>query len=78
MDTLISVSPAGIALQVAVALIVYGVLLLYHAGGPLLLQALQRWVKTELHAAIFAAGDRQAKARTAVPSPSPSRLRLIG
>ena len=81
LDTLISVSPAGIAMQVAVALIVYGVLLLYHAGGPLSLKALQRRVKTELHEAIFAAGvvegERRQRARVAAPSPSPPRLRGV-
>jgi hypothetical protein len=82
LDTLISVSPAGIAMQVAVALIVYGVLLLYHAGGALSLKALQRRLKTELHSAIFAAGvvegERRQRARAAAPSPSPPRLRIVG
>jgi Transposase DDE domain len=81
LDTLISVSPAGIALQVAVALIVYGVLLLYHAGGALSLKALQRRLKTELHTAIFAAGvvegERRQRARAVAPSPSPPRLRVV-
>jgi Transposase DDE domain len=81
LDTLISVSPAGIALQVAVALIVYGVLLLYHEGGTLSLKALQRRVKTELHEAIFAAGvaegRRQERARTTSGS-APPRLRAVG
>lgn len=81
LDTLISVSPAGIAMQVAVALIVYGVLLLYHAGGTLSLKALQRRVKTELHGAIFAAGvaegRRQEQARSTSGS-SPPRLRAVG
>jgi Transposase DDE domain len=80
LDTLISVSPAGIALQVAVALIVYGILLLYHEGGTLSLKALQRRVKTELHGAIFAAGvaegRRQAGARTTSGS-APPRLRAV-
>jgi Transposase DDE domain len=82
LDTLISVSPAGIAMQVAVALIVYGVLLLYHAGGALSLKALQRRLKTELHGAIFAAGvaegERRARARAAPTIPSPRRLRAVG
>jgi hypothetical protein len=82
LDRLISVSPAGIAMQVAVALIVYGVLLLYHAGGALSLKALQRRLKTELHIAIFAAGvvegERRQRARAAAPSPSPPRLRVVG
>jgi hypothetical protein len=82
LDTLISVSPAGIAVQVAVALTVYGLLLLYHAGGTLSLKALQRRVKTALHDALFAAGvaegELRARIRTAAPSPSPPRLRLVG
>jgi IS4 transposase len=82
LDTLISVSPAGIAMQVAVALIVYGVLLLYHEGGTLSLKALQRRLKAELHGAIFAAGvaegRRQEQARAAAPSPSPPLLRAVG
>lgn len=81
LDTLISVSPAGIAMQVAVALIVYGVLLLYHEGGTLSLKALQRRVKTELHRALFAAGvaegERRARAR-ATSGSSPPRLRAVG
>jgi hypothetical protein len=82
LDTLISVSPAGIAMQVAVALIVYGVLLLYHAGGALSLKALQRRIKTELHGAIFAAGvaegERRARARAAPATPSLLLLRAVG
>ena len=80
LDTLISVSPAGIAMQVAVALIVYGLLLLYHEGGTLSLKALQRRVKTELHGAIFAAGvaegERRQRARTTSGS-SPPQLRAV-
>jgi len=67
LDTLISVSPGGIQMQVAVALITYGVLLLYHAGGALSVKALQRRVKQALHEALFAAGvaegERRAQAR---------------
>jgi hypothetical protein len=81
LDTLISVSPAGLAMQVAVALIVYGVLLLYHEGGTLSLKALQRRVKTELHRALFAVGvaegERRAQARATSGSPPP-RLRAVG
>jgi hypothetical protein len=80
LDTLISVSPAGIAMQVAVALIVYGLLLLYHEGGTLSLKALQRRLKTELHGAIFAAGvaegERRQRARTTSGS-SPLQLRAV-
>lgn len=67
LDTLISYSPGGIQMQVAVALITYGVRLLYHAGGALSLKALQRRVKQALHEALFAAGvaegERRAQAR---------------
>lgn len=69
LDTLISYSPGGIELQVAVALITYGLLLLYHAGGALSLKALQRQVKRALHEALFAAGvaegERRARERKA-------------
>jgi len=67
LDTLISYSPGGIQMQVAVALITYGMLLLYHAGGALSVKALQRRVKQALHEALFAAGvaegERRAHAR---------------
>jgi hypothetical protein len=82
LDQLMSVSPKGVELQVAVALIVYGVLLQYHHGGALSLKAIQRRVKTELHRALFAAGvaegERRARARAAAPGPSPPRLRAVG
>jgi IS4 transposase len=69
LDTLISYSPGGVAMQVAVALITYGLLLLYHAGGSLSLKALQRRVKQALHEALFAAGvaegERRARKRQA-------------
>ena len=67
LDTLISYSPGGIQMQVAVALITYGLLLLYHAGGALSLKGLQRRVKRALHEALFAAGvvegERRAQER---------------
>jgi hypothetical protein len=69
LDTLISYSPGGIAMQVAVALNTYGLLLLYHVGGALSLKALQRRVKRALHEALFAAGvaegERRAQERRA-------------
>jgi putative transposase len=69
LDTLSSYSPGGIAIQVAVALITYGLLLLYHAGGALSLKALQRRIKRALHEALFAAGvaegERRAQERRA-------------
>ena len=67
LDTLLSYSPGGIQMQVAVALLTYGLLLLYHAGGALSLKARQRRVKRALHEALFAAGvaegERRAPAR---------------
>lgn len=81
LDTLIRVSPKGVEMQVAVALIVYGVLLQYPHGGALSLKALQRRVKTELPTALFAAGvaegRRQERAR-ATSGASPPRLRAVG
>ena len=67
-------------MQGALALIVYGLLLLYHAGGALSLKALQRRIKTELHGAIFAAGvaEDERRTRAAPPLPSPQRLRAVG
>jgi len=82
LDELISVSPAGIEMQVAVALIAYGVMLLYHTGGTLSLKAIQRHIKTALHEAIFAAGieegERRARARAAPPRTSTQLLRKAG
>jgi IS4 transposase len=63
LDTLISYSPGGIQMQVAVALITYGLLLLYHAGGALSLKALQRRVKRAVHEALFAAGVAEGERR---------------
>ena len=82
LDELISVSPKGVEMQVAVALIVYGVLLQYHQGGALSLKALQRRLKTEVQRALFAAGvaegERRAQARASAPGSSPPRLRAVG
>ena len=50
-------------MQVAVALITYGLLLLYHAGGTLSLKALQRRVKRAVHEALFAAGVAEGERR---------------
>jgi hypothetical protein len=63
LDTLISYSPGGIQMQVAVALLTYGILLLYHAGGALSLKALRRRVKQALHEALFAAGVAEGERR---------------
>ncbi len=82
LDTLISYSPGGIAMQVAVALITYGLMLLYHAGGALSLKALQRRVKRALHEALFAAGvaegERRARERRAQHEAGLPRLREAG
>jgi IS4 transposase len=82
LDELISVSPAGIEMQVAVALIAYGIMLLYHTGGTLSLKAIQRHIKTALHQALFAAGveegERRARARAAPPRTSAQPLRKAG
>jgi hypothetical protein len=80
LDELISVSPKGVEMQVAVALIVYGVLLQYHQGGALSLKAIQRRLKTELHRALFAAGVAagERRARAAARGPSPFHLRAVG
>jgi IS4 transposase len=82
LDTLISVSPGGIEMQVAVALITYGLLLLYHAGGTFSLKALQRQVKRSLHEALFAAGvaegERRAHARRARRDAGLPLLRAAG
>jgi IS4 transposase len=76
LDTLISVSPSGIEMQVAVAVITYGLLLLYHAGGALSVKALPRRVKRAVHEALFAAGvadgerraqERKRRAEAGVP-----------
>jgi len=82
LDELISVSPAGIEMQVAVALIAYGLMLLYHQGGPLSLKAIQRRIKTAMNEAIFAAGveegKRRARARAAPPRTTTQPLRKAG
>ena len=82
LDTLISVSPSGIEMQVAVALITYGLLLLYQAGNTLSLKALQRRVKRALHEALFAAGvaegERRAQERERRANAGLPRLRATG
>ena len=81
LDTVSSVRPAGLEMQGAVALLMDGLLLLYHAGGSLSLKALQRQLKPALNEASFAAGvaegERRARARAAACGPSPPRLRVV-
>jgi IS4 transposase len=82
LDELISVSPAGIEMQVAVALIAYGLMVLYHEGGTLSVKAIQRRIKTAMNEAIFAAGveegKRRASARAAPPRATTQPLRKAG
>jgi Transposase DDE domain len=82
LEELISVSPAGIEMQVAVALIAYGLMLPYHAGGPLSLKAIRRRIQLALHEALFAAGvkegERRARARAAPLRPTTQPLRKTG
>ena len=53
LDHLISYSPKGVILQVVIALIVYGLLVLYHQGGPFSLVRLRRRIKNDLHQALI-------------------------
>jgi Transposase DDE domain len=82
LEELSSGSPAGIEMQVAVALITYGLLLLSHEGGQLSLKTLPRRLKTVLHQARFAAGveegKRRATARAAPPHTTTQPLRKAG
>jgi hypothetical protein len=63
LDTLRSDSPGGMPRQGAVALITYGLRLLYPAGGALSLQGLPRRVKRALPEALFAAGVGEGERR---------------
>jgi hypothetical protein len=67
---------------VAVALITYGLLLLYHAGDALSLTALRRQLKQALQEALFAAGvaegERRAHERGALLDAGLSLLREAG
>jgi hypothetical protein len=63
LETLSSDSPKGSELQVAVALITYGLMLLYQAGGALALKARHRQLKRALPAALFAAGVAEGERR---------------
>ena len=82
LDELISVSPPGIERQGAVALIAYGLMVLYHEGGTLSLKAIQRRIKTAMNEAIFAVGveegKRRASARAAPPRTTTQPLRKVG
>lgn len=53
LDHLISYSPRGVVLQVVMALIVYGLLVLYHQGGSFSVVRLRRQITNDLHQALI-------------------------
>ena len=59
LDHLISYSPRGVILQVTMALIVYGLLVLYTQGQPLSVARLRRKIRTDLHQALYEWGWKQ-------------------
>lgn len=59
LDHFISYSPQGVIMQVTVALIVYGLLVLYNQGQPLSVARLKRQIRTDLHQALYEWGYRQ-------------------
>jgi len=52
LDHLISYSPRGVILQSVIALIVYGLLVLYNQGQPLSIARLRRQIRVDLHQAL--------------------------
>jgi hypothetical protein len=73
IDHFISYSPNGVMMQVLVALIVYGLMVLYHEGGPLSVVRILRRIRADLHQAIYdwgvEAGRRQALTELAEDGP---------
>lgn len=61
IDQFISYSPNGVMMQVLVALIVYGLMLLYHEGGPLSMVRILRRIRADLHQAIYDWGFEQGR-----------------
>jgi len=59
LDHLISYSPKGVILQVTIALIVYGLLVVYHQRAPLSVARLLRRLRTDLHQALYEWGFQQ-------------------
>lgn len=59
LDHLISYSPKGVILQVTIALIVYGLLVLYNQHQPFSIARLRRRIRTDLHQALYAWGFQQ-------------------
>jgi hypothetical protein len=61
IDRFISYSPNGVMMQVLVALIVYGLMVLYHEGGPLSVVRILRRIRADLHQAIYEWGFEQGR-----------------
>jgi len=59
LGRLISYSPKGVILQVVIALIVYGLMVLYHRGGTFSPTEVLRKIKNHLHQIIYDRGYRQ-------------------
>jgi hypothetical protein len=87
LDHLISYSPRGVILQSVIALIVYGLLVLYNQGKPLSIARLRRQIRVDLHQALadwaYLKGYQAALNGRAGPSPPekvllspPSQLQL--
>jgi len=53
LDHFFSLSPRGVIVQVTIALIVYGLLVLYNQGQPLSVARLMRQLKVDLHQALY-------------------------
>lgn len=78
LDHLISLSPHGVILQVTIALIVYGLLVVYNQQAPLSVARLLRRLRTDLHQALYEWGFQQGY-QTALQeahglSPPPKRM----
>lgn len=75
LDHLISYSPRGVILQVTMALIMYGLLVVYNQGQPLSVARMRRKLRTDLHQALYEWGWKQgyqaALAEHSEPSPPP-------
>jgi hypothetical protein len=64
IDRFISYSPNGVMMQVLIALIVYGLMVLYHEGGPLSVVRILRRIRADLHQAIYDWGFEQGRRQT--------------
>jgi hypothetical protein len=59
IDHFISYSPHGVHMQVLVALILYGLLVLFHERGPLSVIRILRRIRVDLHWALYDYGYQQ-------------------